>query len=65
MTHQAARIRRTAQAIASLDVLSSLAEVAAVNNYTKPRLHTGFDLQIRQGQTSRNRSLESRALRPQ
>ncbi len=49
VTHQAARINRTAQSIASLDALSSLAEVAAVNNYTKPRIHTGFDLQIRQG----------------
>jgi DNA mismatch repair protein MutS len=49
VSHQAARIRRTAEAVASLDALSSLAEVAAANNYTKPRLHPEFDLYIKQG----------------
>jgi len=45
---QSARIRRTAEAIASVDVLGSLGEVAASNQYTKPRLHDGFDLQVKQ-----------------
>jgi DNA mismatch repair protein MutS len=46
---QAARIRRTAEAVAAIDVLGSHAETAAVHNYTKPRLHSEFDMQIRQG----------------
>jgi DNA mismatch repair protein MutS len=45
---QAARIRGTAEAIASIDVLTSLAEVAASHQYTKPRLHEGFELQVKQ-----------------
>jgi len=45
---QAARIRRTADAIASIDVLTSLAEVAAAHHYTKPRLHEGFEMQVKQ-----------------
>ena len=43
----AARIRATADAIARLDVLVSLAEVATVQNYTKPRLHDGFELDVK------------------
>jgi DNA mismatch repair protein MutS len=46
---QAARILRTAEAVAAVDVLGSHAETAAVRNYTKPRLHSGFEMQIRQG----------------
>ena len=45
---QAARIRLTAEAIAAVDVLAALAEVAASHQYTKPRLHGGFDLQMKQ-----------------
>ncbi len=45
---QAARIRQTAQAIATIDVLGALAEVAAASQYTKPRFHDGFDLQVKQ-----------------
>jgi DNA mismatch repair protein MutS len=44
---QASRIRRTARAIGDLDVLVSLAEVAAASNYTKPRLHDGFALELK------------------
>jgi DNA mismatch repair protein MutS len=44
---EASRIRRTAQAVAQLDVLLSLAEVAATSNYTKPRLHDGFALELK------------------
>jgi DNA mismatch repair protein MutS len=46
---QASRIRETAQAIAALDVLAALAEVAMSSNFTKPRLHEGFDLEIKEG----------------
>lgn len=45
----AARIRKTAETIAILDVLSSLAEVATTANFTKPRLHTGFELEVKDG----------------
>jgi DNA mismatch repair protein MutS len=38
------RIQDTARALASLDVLAGLAEIAAVNNYTKPQLHTEDNL---------------------
>ena len=45
---QAARIRQTAQAIATIDVLGALGELAAASQYTKPRFHDGFDLQVKQ-----------------
>ena len=38
---EAPRIQDTARALASLDVLASLAETAAVANYTKPHVHDG------------------------
>ncbi len=43
---QASRVRKTAQAVASLDVLASLAEVATTSNFTKPRLHHGYEMEI-------------------
>jgi DNA mismatch repair protein MutS len=39
----AGRILDTARAVASLDVLAALADVAAVSNYTKPHMHDGED----------------------
>jgi DNA mismatch repair protein MutS len=45
---EAPRIRSTAQAIGELDALLSLAEVAASSNYTKPRLHDGFALELKE-----------------
>ena len=45
----APRILKTAQALARLDVLANLAELATLHGYTKPRLHDGFDLFIREG----------------
>jgi DNA mismatch repair protein MutS len=45
---QAPRIRKTAQAVAQLDALLSLAEVAAGSNYTKPRFHQGFALELKE-----------------
>jgi DNA mismatch repair protein MutS len=41
---EAPRIQDTARALASLDVLSALAETAAVQNYTKPLIHSGDEL---------------------
>jgi DNA mismatch repair protein MutS len=43
----AARIRETARAVATLDVLAGLAEVATAANFTKPRLHDGFELEVK------------------
>ena len=45
----ASRIRRVAEHIGTLDVLASLAETASLSNYTKPRLHDGFELDIKDG----------------
>ncbi|MBI3169281.1 MAG: DNA mismatch repair protein MutS [Chloroflexi bacterium] len=43
------RILATARAIAELDVLSALGEVAALNGYTKPQVHEGSELEIHEG----------------
>ena len=40
----APRIQDTARGIATLDVLTALAETAAVNNYIKPLMHAGDEL---------------------
>jgi DNA mismatch repair protein MutS len=41
---EAPRIQDTARSLATLDVLASLAETAAVQNYTKPIVHGGDEL---------------------
>ena len=46
---QAARLLNTARALARLDVFASLAEVAARNNYVRPTLVEGGELEIRDG----------------
>jgi len=38
---EAPRVLDTARAVASIDVLAALADVAAVHNYTKPQVHDG------------------------
>jgi len=43
------RIQAVAEAVAKLDVLCSLAEVAVRNNYTMPEIDTGRTLEIIQG----------------
>jgi DNA mismatch repair protein MutS len=43
------KILATARAIAELDVLSALGEVAALNGYTKPQVHEGSELEIHDG----------------
>jgi DNA mismatch repair protein MutS len=40
------RIQASARALATLDVLAALAQVAAVNNYIKPHVHDGDELAI-------------------
>ena len=40
------RLQRVARAVAALDVLAGLAEVAVRENYVRPQVHTGFGLQI-------------------
>ncbi len=43
-----ARIQRTARALARLDVWGALGEVAVQYRYTRPEVHDGFDLALRQ-----------------
>jgi DNA mismatch repair protein MutS len=43
---EAPRIQASARALAALDVLASLAEVASNNNYTKPHVHDGDDMAV-------------------
>jgi DNA mismatch repair protein MutS len=46
---EAPRIQATARALGSLDALASLADVAAVNNYTKPHVHERDDVAVVDG----------------
>lgn len=46
---EAQRIRRTADALATLDVLASLAEVAATNSYCRPEINDSGDIHIKDG----------------
>src|SRR4030095_4244257 len=43
------RIQGVARAVAMLDAVASLAEVAAKRNYVRPRLHEGDEIEIRAG----------------
>jgi len=43
------KLLSTARAIAELDVLSALGEVAALGGYTKPQVHEGSELEIHDG----------------
>jgi DNA mismatch repair protein MutS len=43
------KLQSTARALATLDVLCSLAEVAAVRNYVRPVLHDGDAIEIKSG----------------
>jgi len=43
---EAPRIQATARALATLDALAALAEVAAVNDYVKPHVHEGDDFSV-------------------
>src|SRR3954471_24806682 len=46
---EAPRIQDTARALAALDVLASLADAAAVNNYIKPHVHDGDEMIVVDG----------------
>jgi len=46
---EATRIRRTAQALAELDVLACFAALAAERNYYRPEISANGELEIRQG----------------
>ncbi len=43
------RIRKCAKLVAELDVLSSLAEVAVLYNYTRPKVNDGYSIVVRDG----------------
>src|SRR5438045_1689929 len=43
---EATRVQTSARVIATLDVLASLADVASVENYTKPHVHDGDELLV-------------------
>ena len=49
VANQIERIQKTASIIANLDVLSSLAEVAQINNYVKPEYNKEGKIEIREG----------------
>ena len=49
VAQQLLRIQRTAAAVAKIDVLRSLADVAVENNYTRPLVEESGQLQIQQG----------------
>ncbi|MBE7435769.1 MAG: DNA mismatch repair protein MutS [Anaerolineales bacterium] len=49
LSKTANKVLATARAIATLDVLSALGEVSALNGYAKPEVHEGSDLEIHEG----------------
>jgi DNA mismatch repair protein MutS len=49
ITAQVSRLQQAAQAVAELDVFSTLAEVASREGYVRPRLVSDFALEIRAG----------------
>lgn len=49
VARHAPRIQDCARAVAALDALAALAETATINNYTKPHVHEGDDIQIVEG----------------
>ncbi|PWB71727.1 MAG: DNA mismatch repair protein MutS [Anaerolineales bacterium] len=49
LSKSAFRLLETARALAELDVLSALAEVAALGGYCRPEVHEGSELEIHEG----------------
>lgn len=43
------RLQRTADAVAQIDTLATFAEVAERQQYVRPEVHTGFELEVVQG----------------
>jgi len=49
LSRSAYQLLKVARALAQVDVLSALAEAAALGGYTRPQVHAGSDLEIREG----------------
>ncbi|MEO8355321.1 MAG: DNA mismatch repair protein MutS [Chloroflexota bacterium] len=49
LAKSAFKLLKVARALAELDVLSALAETAALGGYTRPQIHEGSELDIREG----------------
>src|SRR4029079_2611102 len=49
LSKSAFRLLNAARALAELDVLSALAETAALGGYTHPEVHEGTELEIHEG----------------
>jgi DNA mismatch repair protein MutS len=49
LAKSASKLLETARALAELDVLSALAESAALGGYVRPEVHEGSELEIREG----------------
>lgn len=49
LSKSAFRLLEIARALAILDVLSTLAEVAALGDYNRPEVHEGSELEVREG----------------
>ncbi|HKI52774.1 MAG TPA: DNA mismatch repair protein MutS, partial [Anaerolineales bacterium] len=49
LSKSAFKLLETARALAQLDVLSALAEVAALGDYCRPEVHEGSELEIHEG----------------
>ncbi len=49
LAKSAFRLLNAARALAELDVLSALAETAALGGYTRPKVHEGTELEIHEG----------------
>ena len=65
---EAKRIRQTALALAEIDVLNSLAQIAALRNYCRPQFDGSADIEIVAGASSRDRTTgigQRRPFRPQ
>jgi DNA mismatch repair protein MutS len=49
LSKSAYRLLKVARALAQIDVLSALAETAALGGYTRPQVHAGSELEIHEG----------------
>lgn len=49
LSKSAHKLLETARALAEMDVLAALAEIAAVGGYSRPEVHEGSELEIREG----------------
>ena len=49
VAQQMGRLQRTAEAVATVDVLAALAQLAERHNYVRPEVHVDYRLEIREG----------------